>query len=151
MKKSLMIVSFAFIFLLTMSVISAGLWITGDVGRTIGTDNIATSVGGKTCSPPCESGDSCVNGECVSGTAGVAARSVGCNSEKPCAVGTCVNGVCTRSVSARQSGVACPSGFSTVSAMGGGSCCVKTSSERGKRMSGRILGKLFGWFLRTLN
>ena len=47
MKKSLVIISFAFIFLLSMSVVSAGFfdWITGDVGsRKIGTDILPTAV-----------------------------------------------------------------------------------------------------------
>ncbi len=47
MKKSLMLISFAFIFLLSVSVVSANFfdWITGDVGsRTIQSPSIPKSI-----------------------------------------------------------------------------------------------------------
>ena len=50
MKKSLVIISFAFIFLLSMSIVSAGFfdWLTGDATARTGTqrDGVRTSVAG---------------------------------------------------------------------------------------------------------
>lgn len=53
MKKSLIVISFAFIFLLTMSIVSAGLFITGDVQRSQSSGgSIPTSIeGGKQQQP----------------------------------------------------------------------------------------------------
>lgn len=110
MKKSLIIVGFAFVFLLTMSVVSAGLFINGDVSKTVNAGSVPTSIeGGKT------DATSDVNAFSRSSASGRSER-----------VG--------QSQRVQGMGSSCPRGFLTVQAKDSaiGNCCQKATIESGK-------------------
>ncbi len=111
MKKSLMLISFAFIFLLTLSVVSAGLWITGDVQRG------GTIAGGSEIT------------KSIDNSNGV--KSFSRTSSTPIKAGT--SGTTKRTSQASK----CPSGWGDpLPAMGGGYCCRKSENPGINRRDG---------------
>ncbi len=117
MKKSLVIISFAFIFLLTLSVVNAGLWITGDVQTTttrIDGGKLATEV-------------SKTNTETTSSKSTTFSRT----SSTPTKAGT--SGTTKRTSQAPE----CPRGWETLLARDGGNCCRKASNYGRAGLFGR--------------
>ena len=163
MKKSLVIISFAFIFLLSMSVVSAGFfdWLTGDAGSRLTVSERPTAV--DNCGSGCASHQTCTYTEGTDSydcTQGISVK----GDLRPTAVDNCGSGCashqtctytegtdsydCTQSIkkirdtSSQNSrfGAAgdCPRGWNVISAKEGGNCCVK-----GKSSGSSSLGSLF--------
>ena len=131
MKKSLVIISFAFIFLLSMSIVSAGFfdWITGDAIRKEQTGVKLPTSSGSGCNPACKAGEDCVNKQCVPG-----------NPSGPTGISSARGDGFSRSSETSRFGSAgdCPRGWNTLLAKDGGNCCVK-----GKSSGSSSLGSLF--------
>ena len=134
MKKSLLIISFAFIFLLTLSVVSAGFfdWLTGDVQRSVGVDQVPTAIGDNPLAcksdADCVNRQVCFNGHCVfSPDTGISTA------------GTSSARRTSASPGSARFGAAgdCPRGWNIVSAKEGGNCCIKAENK------GRTTGGLF--------
>ena len=121
-NKSLVIISFAFIFLLNVSIVSAGFfdWITGDVQRSTGTRSIAAGIDGiPACNPVCKPRETCVDGQCQPDI------SVNVYKDEP-----------IKTSSRFGAAGDCPRGWNIISAKEGGNCC-KKKEVTSNRLFGR--------------
>ncbi len=107
MKKSLMLISFAFIFLLSVSVVSANFfdWITGDVGSRIQSADVPKSVGDRETTNTFSRVETSTSNARTSST-GTSSASSARKSQAP----------------------ECPRGWLTLLARDGGNCCRKAEN-----------------------